>query len=135
MPRSKRDYAEIIRALRAKANDDATTPEEKEILRAKADELEEKYGTPLIVDPDEVHKMWERLREERERREYNRMYHDDYNGYRGGVEDQEMPANAPSGAGRYGWSPDSGKYRRRWNPYTPDDQDLISPEFRYDWEE
>lgn len=137
-----RDYRETIRALRAKAADNAVTDHEREALLAKAKEIEEAHGIKPdlggtfsfrihIPTDDETEEQARRFWDEKNREAYNRMYHDDYNGFR----DEEMPPNSPGGTGRYGWSPDKGKYRRQWNPHHPDEQDLISPEFRYDWEE
>lgn len=41
---SDRDWATVVKALRVKAADSAVTLEEATALRAKADELESKYG-------------------------------------------------------------------------------------------
>lgn len=40
----ERNYPQIIAALRRKANDPGTTPEERDALNAKASELAVKYG-------------------------------------------------------------------------------------------
>lgn len=132
-----RDYRETVRALRAKAADKAVTSHERDALNAKADEIETAHGVGEGAFSFHFKMPFEsfldEMRREAEKDSYNRQYHDDHNGYNSGVEDQEMPANAPPSAGRYGWNPDRGKYRRPWNPY--DEADLIAPEFREDWEE
>lgn len=63
-----RDHAETIRALRAKAADKTVTPEESAAFKAKADELEAKYGNSSSPPTDEttvnmadeaVRRLWE----------------------------------------------------------------------------
>lgn len=49
-----RDYQETIRALRAKANDRATGPDERAALLAKANEMEAKYGNSNSGSTDDT---------------------------------------------------------------------------------
>ena len=127
-----RDYASVIRSLRLKADDRAVTPEERVIILAKVKELEEKYDVHSVPNEEFNHGIndwWT------EYLKYKYRAYDYQNGptNSGYYADQESTADSGNVySGRMGWNPDAGKYRRTWRP---DEQDLISPEFRYDWED
>lgn len=123
-----RDYRETIRALRAKADDKATTPEESATLREKADELEKKYdikpvGAFTFTVPPYVHgerERYERWKNSHEWEKFNDLV------------DVEEPQDSGPMSNHRQWNPDAGRFRRNWRP---DEQDIISPEYRYDWED